>query len=528
MISGRRIGGCRRVGESAQGRKGEWALPDGWVWTTLGEVCLHPQYGWTTKAVEEGELHLLRTTDITSGKIDWKSVPFCREEPDDVGKYLLQDGDIVISRAGSVGYSYLVKKPERAVFASYLIRFKPLIDKHYTAYFLQSPSYWESVYEERLGIAVPNINATKLKGFAFPLAPLPEQRRIVAEIETQFTRLDAAVAALERAQANIRRYRAAVLKAACEGRLVPTEAELARVGAHRDAPLPYEPADQLLARILAERRARWEAEHPGKRYQEPTPPDTENLPELTEGWVWASLEILASDRRHSISSGPFGSALGTKDYRESGVPVIRGQNVADGQLILDSWVYVSEEKAAQLERSVARPGDLVVVAVGSSGRPAIVPPSLPKAILSQNCNKITPDTNLIFPKYLVFAMQIGIIQEQLDQKTTDTVRKFLSLTNLRKTLIPLPPFAEQRRIVAEVERRLSVVAALEASVGAALVRAGRLRQAVLKQAFEGRLVPQDPDDEPASVLLERIRAERAQRGRERSDRKAQPKQMELF
>ena len=98
----------------------------------------------------------------------------------------------------------------------------------------------------------------------FPLAPLPEQHRIVAEIETQFTRLEAGVAALKRAQANLRRYKAAVLKAACEGRLVPTEAELARAEG-RD----YEPADVLLQRILAERRAKWEAENPGKRYKEP-------------------------------------------------------------------------------------------------------------------------------------------------------------------------------------------------------------------------------------------------------------------
>jgi type I restriction enzyme S subunit len=510
--------------------QGEWTLPDGWVKAPVSEIYDIIGGGTPSTKVEEywqGDIPWISSADIHGPRDIRPRRGITKSAIENSATNLVPAGSlIVVTRVGlgkvALAYTSICFSQDSQA----LVGSSDFVLPDYAIYYL---SQAVQVFKHRSrGTTIAGVTKKQLADLPFALPPLPEQRRIVAEIETQFTRLDAAVAALERAQANIRRYRAAVLKAACEGRLVPTEAELARVGAHRDAPLPYEPADQLLARILAERRARWEAEHPGKRYQEPTPPDTENLPELTEGWVWASLEILASDRRHSISSGPFGSALGTKDYRESGVPVIRGQNVADGQLILDSWVYVSEEKAAQLERSVARPGDLVVVAVGSSGRPAIVPPSLPKAILSQNCNKITPDTNLIFPKYLVFAMQIGIIQEQLDQKTTDTVRKFLSLTNLRKTLIPLPPFAEQRRIVAEVERRLSVVAALEASVGAALVRAGRLRQAVLKQAFEGRLVPQDPDDEPASVLLERIRAERAQRGRERSDRKAQPKQMELF
>ena len=118
-----------------------------------------------------------------------------------------------------------------------------------------------------------------------PLPPFPEQRRIVAEIEKQFTRLDAAVAALRRTRANLKRYRASVLHAACSGELVPTEAELARAEGRE-----YEPADVLLERILAERRARWEAQEKRRgKYQEPAAPDTSDLPTLPEGWVWVTL-----------------------------------------------------------------------------------------------------------------------------------------------------------------------------------------------------------------------------------------------
>ncbi len=128
-----------------------------------------------------------------------------------------------------------------------------------------------------------------LVAYPFPLLPLPEQHRIVAAIETQFTRLDAGVAALRRVQANLRRYRAAVLKAACEGKLVPTEAELARTEG-RD----YEPAAVLLERILAARREKWVQENPKKKYQEPAGPDVSGLPELPEGWCWATVGELAS------------------------------------------------------------------------------------------------------------------------------------------------------------------------------------------------------------------------------------------
>jgi len=194
--------------------------------TTLGEICEKPEYGWTTKANHEsGSVHLLRTSDITSGAIDWDTVPYCTEAPEDIERYLVRDGDVLISRAGSVGVSNLVTSPVKAVFASYLIRFrpKPEVNRKYIAYFLKSPEYWAQISEKQAGIAVPNVNAKKLAQIKLPLPSRDVQDRIVAELETQLTRLDASVTALKRVQANLKRYRASVLKAACEGRLVPTD-----------------------------------------------------------------------------------------------------------------------------------------------------------------------------------------------------------------------------------------------------------------------------------------------------------------
>jgi type I restriction enzyme S subunit len=133
-----------------------------WRWSTLGEVCSKPQYGWTTSGATSGKLKLLRTTDITSGEINWASVPFCREEPPDYGKYRLNENDIVVSRAGSVGVSQLLCNPEKAVFASYLIRFRPgdAVIPEFVAYFLQSPQYWSQIRSNTAGIAIPNVNAT--------------------------------------------------------------------------------------------------------------------------------------------------------------------------------------------------------------------------------------------------------------------------------------------------------------------------------------------------------------------------------
>jgi type I restriction enzyme S subunit len=469
------------------------ALPDGWVLTTLEQVCLPPQYGWTTSASKEGTLRFLRTSDITSGDVDWASVPFCRDEPPNPEKYLLHDGDIVISRAGSVGYSFLVRNPQCAVFASYLIRFRPLVDDRYVAYFLQTASYWRAISEKKLGIAVPNVNATKLKQIFIPLAPLSEQHRIVAEIETQFTRLDAGVAALKRAQANLWRYKASVLKAACEGRLVPTEAELARAEG-RD----YEPADVLLKRILAERRAKWEAENPGKKYKEPKRPETSKLSALPEGWVWATIEqcVRIIDYRGR-----------TPPYSDEGIPHLRTSNIRNGRVIWDDLRYVSEETYQRyMTRGLPQVGDLLFTTEAPLGEVAFAPER--RFSLAQRMMILRPAKGLVSSGFLKCQLMSSGFQQMIRYRETGSTVTGISSRNFRPSPVRVPPLEEQHRIVAEVERRLSVVEGLEKQVETALKRAERLRQAVLKHGFEGELVPQDPNDEPASVLLERIKAER--------------------
>ncbi len=157
------------------------------------------------------------------------------------------------------------------------------VDGLYFTYFL-SEAVQKFKYESR-GTTINGVTKKQLRELPVLLPPLAEQRRIVAEVETQFTRLDASVAALRRVQANLKRYWASVLKDACEGRLVPTEAELARSEGRE-----YESADVLLERILVERRARWESQEKRRgKYKEPSAPDASALPELSEGWVWIAL-----------------------------------------------------------------------------------------------------------------------------------------------------------------------------------------------------------------------------------------------
>ena len=151
-------------------------LPDGWVSKTLGDVSTKPQYGWTTKSEPGNDrLHYLRTTDITKGPVNWSTVPRCVTEPGDTERFLLKTGDIVVSRAGSVGCCALLGDVPPSVFASYLIRLRPLapLNKTYVFWFLQSPAYWDAISEASAGIAVQNVNAKKLASIELPVPPPP-------------------------------------------------------------------------------------------------------------------------------------------------------------------------------------------------------------------------------------------------------------------------------------------------------------------------------------------------------------------
>ena len=366
----------------------------------------------------------------------------------------------------------------------------------YLTYFL-SQAVQNFRYEGR-GTTISGVTKKHLGEIQVLIPPLLEQRRIVAEIEKQFTRLDASVAALRRTQANLKRYRASVLRAVCSGELVPTEAVLARAEGRE-----YEPADVLLERILAERRARWEAQEKRRgKYKEPAAPETSDLPPLPEGWEWVSFEQLITTLRNGYSKRPEGS---------DGIPILRISAVRPMNVNTQDMRWVNSTK--DLSTFLVNSGDLLFTRY--NGNPSLVgvcgvvprlnqkllhPDKLIRAVLLQSGT---------LPEFVQIVANAGQSRVFLSNRVRTTAGQAgISGTDVKQMPIPLPPHAEQQRIVAEVERRLSVIQRAAAAVEASLQRAERLRQSILKQAFSGELVPQDPDDEPASVLLERIRAQR--------------------
>lgn len=502
-------------------------IPQGWVYTTIGDICSQPQYGYTTKASETGDLHLLRTTDISSGKINWDTVPYCSQNPEDKTKYLLEDGNIIVSRAGSVGVSCLIKKPIEAVFASYLIRFKPLVEPQFFKYFLDSPFYWNAISENQLGIAIPNVNANKLKSIFIPIAPENEQSRIVAKIEKLYSELDKGVESLETAREQLKFYRQAVLKHAFEGKLTEQWREKNKY--------KLETPEQFLTKIETESGRhyqemidKWDdavrswksGGRVGKKPNKPKPrkpfeqisvSKTKQLPTLPIGWQWVSLSYLVPFNKKPMTTGPFGTMLKKHEHQQSGIPVFGIENIAEGRFVPGNKIFVSEKKAEALSSFEVQPGDLIISRSGTVGEICIVPEGLGKALISSNLIRISLNQKVILNSFFVLMFQKGgIIRGQVKELCKGSSREFLNQSILKSLVFPICSIREQRKILNEVDEKLSLTDKLLQVIDFELIKSSIIRQSILKQAFSGQLVEQDPNDEPASILLERIKEEKTE------------------
>lgn len=442
-------------------------LPKGWILTSLGEITDKSQYGWTTRASSNGNLHLLRTTDITSGKIKWDSVPFCEKEPEDIEKYLLEDGDIVISRAGSVGHSYLLRNPKRSIFASYLIRFKTLVNRFYLFYFLRSSYYWEAISEKSIGVAMANVNASKLKQIEIPLPPLAEQQRIVNKIEELFTNLDKGVESLEEVKSKLKVYRQAILKYAMEGKLTEN----------------------------------WRERNKDKIEQTPNPLKNIKINatgELPYGWITTYLKNIALEiKKINPNENPNDS------FTYIDIASIDNKK----QIIKCPKIYLGKN-APSRARQLVKEGDILFSTVRTYLKNiSIVTKEYDNQIASTGfCVLRTLSVN---NKWLFYLVQTNLFLNSLNVIQRGTNYPAVRNSDILNQIIIVPPLEEQKEIVDRVEKLFSLADYIEETVNCKLEESNALRQSILKKAFEGKLVPQDPNDESAEILLEKIKMEKS-------------------
>ena len=362
---------------------------------------------------------------------------------------------LIIGRKGNVGAIHYSSEACWPIDTVYYVEAPEGQNLRYYKYLLESLN----LVKLDKSTAVPGLSRDDYNAVEVVVAPPDQQDSIVAEIEKQFSRLDEAVANLKRVKANLKRvkanlkrYKAAVLKAAVEGRLVETEAERARREGRS-----YEPGAQLLKRILETRRSQWQGK--GK-YKEPAEPDTTDLPELPEGWVYATIGQVAEcldSMRIPINK--------TERLTRSGEIPYYGANGRVG--FIDDYIF--DEPLVLVVEDETFTGRKLPFSYKISG----------KSWVNNHAHVLRP-TDMVTLDYLNYALSFY----PFTPLTTGTTgRKKLTQLALVTAPLGIPPQAEQQRIVAEVDRRLSLVRETEAQVDANLQRAVRLQQSILSKGF---------------------------------------------
>lgn len=411
------------------------SLPDGWEWSTLDKYRKNKRESVNPAKSPNQKFELYSIPSFESGKPEFVSGK-------DVGssKQIVHTNEVLISKINPrINRSWVVgnhsEYPKIASTEWFVFDKVEGLNPKYLCYFMQMDSFRDYLAANVSGVggSLMRARSASLENYPFPLAPLSEQEKIVSRIEELFSDLDAGMAALERVRMGLKRYKASVLKAACEGKLFG-DVELGEEG-------------------------------------------------LPIGWRWATVGEIGE-----ISGGLTKNSK--RDALKKKMPYLRVANVYANELQLDDVSEIGVEEK-EIKRALLQDGDLLVVEGNGSpdqiGRVAIWNGSISPCLHQNHIIKVRFQPKEVTEYVLYWLLSEGG-REKITKVASSTSGLYtLSLSKVSNLPIPLPPLEEQRRIVADVERRLSEVGEVESAVEVGLVRAGRLRQSVLRSAFEGRL-----------------------------------------
>ena len=441
-------------------------LPNGWAWTSLEKISyiILGQSPPSSTYNTDGEGLPFYQGKLEFGKLYPTPRKWCTAP-----KKIAEKGDVFISIRAPVGPTNIC--PEKSTVGRGLAAIRGLggIESFFILYLMRT--YANEIASRGTGTTFDAITGNQLKTFEIPLPPLAEQHRIVAKLEVLFTQLDAAVDSLKKAQLQLQRYRHSILKAAFEG-------ELTR---------------------------KWREKHSDS---------------------WKSMNLNEFIKLES-GSRPKGGVRGILE----GIPSLGGEHLnADGGFNFEKIKYIPAEFFESLKKGRIYPDDIIVVKDGATtGKTSYVDNDFPhnRAAVNEHLFIVRVDPEVAFPKFVFRFLFSSKGQKQILSDFRGATVGGISRNFPSKVNVPIPSLPEQEQIVSELERHLSVADEIEATLDAELKRAERLRQSILKDAFSGKLVPQDPKDEPASVLLEKIRDEKENQHLKRKKTTTKPKNTSL-
>ena len=444
-------------------------IPQGWEWERWGNISQSIQYGYNAPALEHGAIKMVRISDIQENCVLWDNVPYCQIEENDIDTYLLKVNDILFARTGgTVGKSFLVEEvPERAIYAGYLIRtrYSSLLNPRYMKLFMESQLYWEQLKNGTIATAQPNCNGKTLAKMLLPIPPTKEQDRIVGKLTQLSSFLNNYTLCQERLnllnEEIKEQLKKSILQEAIQGKLVPQMAEEGT-------------AQELLEQIKAEKQKLvkegklkksalndsvifrgddnkyWEKSEDGAVCID------EEIPfEIPSNWAWVRLDDICS----FIHRGKSPKYSPIKKY-----PVVAQK--------CNQWVGFSIEKAKFIEpQSITsynseyflQDRDLMwnSTGLGTLGRMAIYYTLLNPyelAVADSHVTVIRPYKTYIVSEYLYYYFASNTVQSVIEDKSDgSTKQKELATKTVKSYLVPLPPFAEQLRIVQKIKSVTSIM-----------------------------------------------------------------------
>lgn len=481
--------------------------PKGWTESTLGEVCIK-----TSKVnPQDAPDRVITYLDIGCiNNLTFKVAEtrtYTGANAPSRAQQLVEEGDVLFSTVRT----YLKKVasiPARytgaiASTGFAVLRAGQVLDPKYLFYYVIQDAFIKLLSKIQRGTSYPAVRNSDVFKQPISIAPLPEQRRIVARIEELFSRLDVGVAALHHAKAQLQRYRQSVLIAAVTGQLTQAWREK-----HPDT----EPASVLLERILTQRQVAWGGR--GK-YKKPVviEPLQINLPPT---WTITNIDSIIS----GIEAG--------KNFKCEERPPTEGETGLV-KVSAVTWGKFDERESKTVTRDdkireeyVIHSGDFLLSRANTLelvGAPVIVEQITRHLMLSDKVLRISFIER--FEKFVLFWLRSQLGRKEIESRATGNQLSMRNIAqaNLRAIPLPLPPLAEQHQIAAEVEARTTAIDHLEAEIDRQLKISDRLRQSTLTSAFSGKLVPQNPSDEPAQVLLNRIKTREKEMPKKKTPRK---------
>lgn len=487
-------------------------LPVGWVETNLGEISAWGSGGTprrSNSAYFGGDIPWVTITDLTDGVVSTTIASITQAGVENSAVKLAPAGSVLVALYGSIGKLGMAGV---ALTTNQAIAFAApdtqAFDSKFLFYYLRSER--SGLLALGSGVTQKNIYLGDLKAYRFPLAPRAEQTRIVAKLEELLTDLDLGVAELKAAQKKLAQYRQSLLKAAVVGSLTAE---------WRDQNTPTETGAQLLTRILQERRVRWEAKQRAKfkdqgkappkdwqkNYPVPVKPDTSHLPELPKGWVWATIDQIAQ-----VGTGVTPLRSKSAYFINGSIPWVTS-GALNSETVTSAAEHVTELALKECRLEVFPAGSLLVAMYGEGKTRGKCAELLIPGTINQAIAAIVLEPAAQSCKAYLKAFLLGSY-EGMRSQASGGVQPNLNLQIVKSIALPLPPQAEQTAITLFLNDQFDQLALQQAAVELAFKQSFAQRQNILRTAFSGQLVPQDPDDEPVGDVLTRIRAQRADGG----------------